>query len=64
MAEYPCETCQTEFTDNDKSILCDLCDRWHHTSCVNVANANYENLKVDHNPWLCPTCAEEITSLP
>ena len=60
MAEYPCGTCQTEVADNDNSILCDLCDKWHHTICVNVSNANYEKLKVDPNPWLCPTCAEEI----
>ena len=60
MAEYPCGTCQTEDTDNDISILCDVCDKWHHVVCVDVINANYEKLEVDHSPWLCPTCAEEI----
>ena len=60
MWEYPCRTYQAEVADNDKSILCDLCDKWHHTIYVNVSNANYEKLKVNTNPWLCPTCAEDI----
>ena len=25
-----------------------------------MSNGNYEKLKIDPNPWLCPTCAEEI----
>ena len=58
---YPYVTCQTDVADNDNSILCDLCDKRHHTICVNVSNTNYEKLKVDLNPWLCSTCAEEIT---
>ena len=60
MAEYLCGTCKTEVADNDNSTLCDLCDNWHHTICVDVSNANYEKLKVDSNHWPCPTCAEEI----
>ena len=39
MAEYPCGTSQTEVSDNDISILYDLCDKWHHITCVNVTNA-------------------------
>ena len=39
MAEYPCGTSQTEVSDNDISILYDLCEKWHHTTCVNVTNA-------------------------
>ena len=60
MAEYPCGASQTEVADNDNSILCDLCDKWHHIICVNVSNANYEKLKVDPKPWLCPTCTEKL----
>ena len=60
MAEYPCGTCQTEVADYDNSIMCDLCDNWHQTICVDVSYANYEKLKIDPNPWLCPLCAEEI----
>ena len=60
MAEYPCGTSQTEVSDNDISILYDLCDKWHHTTCVNVTNAYQEKLKVDPNPWLFQTCAKEI----
>ena len=63
MAEYPCGTCQTEVSDDDSSILCDLCDKWHHSICVNETNANYEKLKVDPNPCLCLTCAKEIPFL-
>ena len=33
---------------------------WDHTICVHVSNANYEKLKVDPNPWIFPTCFEEI----
>ena len=61
MAEYLCGTYQTEVADNGNSILCDLCDKWHHTICAEVSYAKYEKLKVDLNPWLCLTCAEEIS---
>ena len=60
MAEYLCGTCQTEVGDSVNLILCDLCDKWHCTICVDLTNANYEKLKVNRNPWFCPMCAEEI----
>ena len=60
MAEYPCGTSQTEVEDNDNSIMCDLCDKWHHTIYVDVTNTSYEKLKLDPKLWFFPTFAKEI----
>ena len=40
MTEYPSGTCQTEDADNGNSIQCDLCDKWHHTICVDVSDTH------------------------
>ena len=60
MTEYPCGACQTEVVGNNNSIICDLCDKWHHTICVDANDGHYEKHKIDPNSWLFPTFPEEI----
>ena len=64
MAEYPCGTCYTQLTDNDSSILCNLCNKWHHSICVDVTNANYEKLEEDLTPGFARHVLKKYPSLP
>ncbi|XP_066315919.1 probable Histone-lysine N-methyltransferase ATXR5 isoform X1 [Miscanthus floridulus] len=46
-----CETCGSGDCDDDL-LLCDRCDRGHHTFCLRPIAA-----KVPIGPWFCPVCA-------
>jgi len=46
-----CETCGSGDRDDDL-LLCDRCDRGHHTFCLRPIAA-----KVPIGPWFCPVCA-------
>ena len=37
----------TEPNDNDDSVQCDLCDRWHHINCVEIKKKIW---KIEKNP--------------
>ena len=30
---YPCSVCGEPVLDNDKAVLCDLCNLWTHVAC-------------------------------
>ena len=51
MIKYPCETYQTEATDNDSLIQCDL---WHHNIFVGMSNVHYRKLKVGTSSLALP----------
>ena len=41
--QYSCGTCKIEVKNEDKSVQCDLCDKWNHIFCVDMSSAKYEN---------------------
>ena len=57
---FPCGLCSDEVGDNDDSVQCDLCNKWNHTTCLNIDTEQYKKLKNDPLPWYCPNCAMEI----
>ena len=52
--EYLCNICKNEVKNNDKSVLCDLCNKWNLIECVGIDSAYYEKLQKDTEPWYCP----------
>ena len=58
--EYPCGICKNEVKQDDKSVQCDLCNKWNHIECVDVSSAYYEKLQNDTKPWYCPNCSKEL----
>ena len=44
---YPCRVCTLEVEDDDKSVQCELCDRWIHIKCAEINHQKYEKLKKD-----------------
>ena len=57
---YPCRVCTLEVEDDDKSVQCDLCDRWIHIKCAEINHQKYEKLKKDPLAWYCAGCTTEI----
>ena len=58
--EYPCGICKNEVKQDDKSVQCDLCNKWNHIECVDISSAYYEKLQNDTKPWYCPNCSKEL----
>ena len=56
---YPCRVCALEVEDDDKSVQCDLCDRWIHIKCAEINHQKYEKLKKDPLAWYCADCTTE-----
>ena len=58
----PCGTCQADVKSSDKALLCDLCNKWQHTRCINITDEYYKLMKKlcstqgKGNHWYCPGC--------
>ena len=52
----PCGTCQKEVTWNDKGILCDACNTWHHCDCQGLGDTTYDFLSNSSFSWFCISC--------
>ena len=37
---HPCKICMSEVKDNDPAVLCDLCEKWVHTACIDIGETN------------------------
>ena len=57
---YPCRVCTLEVEDHDKSVKCDLCDRWIHIKCADINYQKYGKLKKDPLVWYCADCTTAI----
>ena len=57
---YPFRVCTLKVEDDDKSVQCDLCDRWFHIKCAEINHQKYEKLKKDPLAWYCADCTTEI----
>ena len=42
-----------EVKDNDPAVLCDLCEKWIHTTSISIGETQYENLKKSPLSWYC-----------
>ena len=58
--EYPCGVCKNEEEQDDKSVQCDLCNKWNHIECVGISSAYYEKRQYDTKPWYCPNCSKKL----
>ncbi len=55
--KFPCGVCHKPVKVNQKGILCDLCNLWHHIKCINMPPAEYFRLaENEEEPWECPDC--------
>ena len=60
---YPKRVCTLEVEDDDKSVQCELSDRWVHIKCAETNHQKYEKLKKDPLAWYCADCTTKIPFL-
>ena len=53
--EY-CRSCHKTVGANERAISCDLCKRWTHLKCSDMATKTYNQNKNKEFPWVCNTC--------
>ena len=56
MTKFSCVKCGKSCRKNQKSILCDLCNRWMHCSCIGITCAKFDSLGISDEPFLCSKC--------
>ena len=54
---YPCGSCKNEVKDEDRALLCDKCELWFHTKCIENPNLDYSTLMNKTSfSWICCEC--------
>ena len=51
-------------TDNDNTMLCDLCQTWVYIKCNHLNYMNYKYLQGCNEPWYCLSCTNTDTLFP
>ena len=63
--KHPCVICNKSVNNNQKSLHCDLCEKWCHRSCDGMDEATYDeydkknknpSIVTDNEPWYCLYC--------
>ena len=62
--KHPCVICNKSVNDNQKSLHCDLREKWCHRSCDGMDEATYDKYHENNNnpniinnkPWYCLYC--------
>ena len=54
---YPCGICQKKVKDSHHALLCDKCELWFHTDCLEFPVSNYSTLlNFTSFIWVCTDC--------
>ena len=60
--ELNCPVCDTTTENQFQTILCDGCDNWYHTDCVELSELDVKRLI--GKDWYCISCTNSVTSTP
>ena len=60
--ELNCPLCHTTTENQFQTILCDGCDHWYHTDCVDLSEHDVKRLV--GKDWYCSSCTKNTTSTP
>ena len=61
---YPCGKCDTNCTELNSCLQCELCLGWYHIICVDVAKEAYDWLvKLPGSRWFCPGCNPKLETI-
>ena len=44
VSKFSCRRCGKAVRWNQRGVQCDSCDKWHHTSCINMPASEYLSL--------------------
>ena len=54
----PCGDCDKEVSQDEKALICCICDKWFHIKCHRVSVADYDYLQKTNESiqWFCKGC--------
>lgn len=55
-----CGICKKLVRDNEQALCCDICERWNHRACLNMAKTTF--LRYEKNAdaeWKCEACKDK-----
>lgn len=55
-----CNVCSLE-TKDQKTIICDICSKYYHISCIGMKLKSFQDLiKRENSIWLCSICQKDL----
>jgi len=64
---YPCGKCGEACDENVRSIICDSCNVWYHSACVDIEDSTYDLIMQSKfgqaAKWPCDKCTSRIDEL-
>ena len=51
-----CKACHNTVGKANRAVSCDLCSRWTHLKCSDMALSTYKGNMCKEFPWICNTC--------
>ena len=58
---FPCGTCKNDCPEGSRSIMCDYCESWFHSQCVDLDDDAYDTLmKIKRLRWFCEACDSKV----
>lgn len=56
--KFDCEDCNKDVVQEDKALICRVCEKWYHIKCQRISVAEYEFLQKsdDSIQWFCKSC--------
>lgn len=64
-----CDKCDRKVEEDEKAVLCDICNVWFHQACGGIVDELYETItKFGHGgtkelPWQCNICRPYDTQM-
>ena len=59
---FPCGTCTRECEEKSRSIMCNYCEKWFHSQCVDLDDESYDFMmkKLKSLKWFCNACDVKV----
>ena len=60
-----CPKCKVRVNSGERGVICDLCNRWHHSECEGVTKKEYDKIvEIDDKVrWYCKRCDLKIDDI-
>lgn len=58
-----CGSCKKPVNEEDNGLLCEICERWYHSSCQGMDELTYKVLNQECIHWFCKSCDKRVARL-
>ena len=61
--ECICPKCKNACGDGEDAILCEICEEWSHTKCINMPASLYQTVEMKGIHWFCDRCDGKFSEI-